>query len=99
MKALAAKGGKVQTMDAVPEITRKHFEEAWSGARVSVTEADLHKFEQFRRKFDPKASGGSGSGKGVKWPTGPGSGSSSGQTPMQGARMPPKGSTDDELYN
>lgn len=31
--------------DPVPVITRKHFEEALSGARISVTKYDLDKFE------------------------------------------------------
>lgn len=39
--------------DPVPVITRKHFEEALAAARKSVTQYDLDKFEQFRRKFDP----------------------------------------------
>jgi len=39
--------------DPVPEIGRKHFEEALRFARKSVTATDLHKFEEFRRKFDP----------------------------------------------
>lgn len=39
--------------DPVPVITRKHFEEALSAARKSVTSYDLNKFEQFRKKFDP----------------------------------------------
>jgi transitional endoplasmic reticulum ATPase len=39
--------------DPVPVITRKHFEEALSAARKSVTAYDLDKFEQFRKKFDP----------------------------------------------
>lgn len=39
--------------DPVPVITRKHFEEALSAARKSVTNYDLDKFEQFRKKFDP----------------------------------------------
>lgn len=37
--------------DLVPEITRAHFEEALAGARKSVTEYDLQKFEMFRKKF------------------------------------------------
>jgi len=40
-------------LDMVPELTRKHFEEALRSARTSVTRTDLEKFEQFRRKFDP----------------------------------------------
>jgi transitional endoplasmic reticulum ATPase len=39
--------------DPVPTINRKHFEEALSAARKSVTSYDLDKFEQFRRKQDP----------------------------------------------
>ena len=39
--------------DPVPVITRKHFEEALSAARKSVTAYDLDKFESFRKKFDP----------------------------------------------
>jgi len=34
--------------DPVPEIGRKHFEEALKHARKSVTNMDLTKFEQFR---------------------------------------------------
>ena len=39
--------------DPVPVITRKHFEEALAAARKSVTNYDLDKFEQFRKKYDP----------------------------------------------
>merc|ERR1719373_1530996 len=45
------------------EITRKHFEEAFAGARRSVANNDLAKFDQFRKKFDPfykSSSGGDG---------------------------------------
>lgn len=41
MRALIEKGGKAQNFDPVPEITRKHFEEALRGARRSVTAMDL----------------------------------------------------------
>jgi transitional endoplasmic reticulum ATPase len=71
MQALIAKGGKAQNFDPVPEITRKHFEEGLRGARRSVTQMDLEKFEQFRRKFDPSfvsKNPGSG-GPVIKWPT------------------------------
>eukprot|EP00919_Chromeraceae_sp_WS-2016_P080604 GHVR01190561.1.p1 GENE.GHVR01190561.1~~GHVR01190561.1.p1 ORF type:complete len:798 (+),score=224.09 GHVR01190561.1:94-2487(+) len=50
------KGGGDDAMDdtdAVPEITRRHFEEAFAGARRSVTQTDLSKYDQFRMKFDP----------------------------------------------
>lgn len=75
MKALIEKGGKAQNFDPVPEITRKHFEEALRTARRSVTNVDLEKFEQFKRKFDPsfaKQSGSSSSQQqqsNIKWPT------------------------------
>lgn len=73
MKALIEKGGKAQNFDPVPEITRKHFEEALKTARRSVTANDLEKFEQFRRKFDPsfasKANNSSSSGPSIKWPS------------------------------
>jgi len=81
MKALIEKGGKAQNFDPVPEITRKHFEEALRSARRSVTAIDLEKFEQFKRKFDPSfvnKSQGSGNNQGpmIKWPSSnvPGSG-------------------------
>ena len=62
--------------DAVPDLTRRHFEEALRSARVSVTQVDLEKFEQFRRKFDPayaaRATGGSGPK--INWPGAPAGG-------------------------
>jgi len=50
-----------EMVDTVPTIMRKHFEEAFSNARCSVSQADLYKFEEFRKKMDPtyaKAQGG-----------------------------------------
>lgn len=35
------------------EITRQHFKEGLSGARRSVSQADLIKYDNFRLKFDP----------------------------------------------
>jgi transitional endoplasmic reticulum ATPase len=35
------------------EITRRHFEEAFGGARRSVSLTDLGKYDNFRAKFDP----------------------------------------------
>ncbi|CAG9332352.1 unnamed protein product [Blepharisma stoltei] len=55
-KALQAENGEENmdiVDDPVPEITRRHFEEALSTARRSVTNVDLNKYDQFRRKFDP----------------------------------------------
>ena len=96
MKALIEKGGKAQNFDPVPEITRKHFEEALGTARRSVTNMDLEKFEQFRRKFDPSfanKSANTGSNKGghqIKWPTGPAS---------QGQGGSRQQNQDDDLYS
>merc|ERR1719471_363087 len=44
------------------EITRKHFEEAFAGARRSVANNDLAKYDQFRKKFDPLYKAGQGDG-------------------------------------
>merc|ERR1711972_1141771 len=51
------------------EITRKHFEEAFAGARRSVANTDLAKFDQFRKKFDPVYKNStSGEGCMIQWP-------------------------------
>merc|ERR1712039_166275 len=46
-------GDDAMDADAASEIGRKHFEEAFAGARRSVAGNDLAKFDQFRKKFDP----------------------------------------------
>merc|ERR1712019_123495 len=59
------------------EITRKHFEEAFAGARRSVDAAQLSKYDQFRKKFDPvymNSSAGGGMGMNINWPDAPGIG-------------------------
>ena len=68
MKALIEKGGKAQNFDPVPEITRKHFEEALKGARKSVTPEE---FEQFKRKFDPSfvSKNANGQASKINWPS------------------------------
>ncbi|CAL1135136.1 unnamed protein product, partial [Cladocopium goreaui] len=52
------------------EIGRKHFEEAFGGARRSVAASDLAKYDQFRKKFDPiyMNSSAGGSGVVINWP-------------------------------
>jgi len=62
--------------DPVPELTRRHFEEALKHARVSVTAVDLEKFEQFKRKFDPAYAVRVTGQQGVKiaWPGAPSGG-------------------------
>jgi transitional endoplasmic reticulum ATPase len=73
-------GQEIKMSDPVPEITRKHFEEALKYARKSVTSADLEKYEQFRRKFDPSYAAKSTGSQGIKinWP-----GASSNSQPQQ----------------
>lgn len=66
-------GGDAMDTEAANEITRKHFEEAFAGARRSVAGTDLAKFDQFRKKFDPvykNSSSGDGS-LNIQWPDGP----------------------------
>eukprot|EP00932_Pfiesteria_piscicida_P015918 SRR837773.2898.p2 GENE.SRR837773.2898~~SRR837773.2898.p2 ORF type:complete len:315 (-),score=130.22 SRR837773.2898:13-918(-) len=54
------------------EICRKHFEEAFAGARRSVANNDLAKYDQFRKKFDPFYKSASGDGSlNIQWPDGP----------------------------
>lgn len=91
MQQLIQKGGKAQNFDPVPEITRKHFEEALRTARKSVTNIDLEKFEQFRRKFDPSFAKTSSAnqqqqGPSIKWP--------SNSVPQKSSK-----NDDDDLYN
>lgn len=59
------------------EIGRKHFEEAFGGARRSVAASDLAKYDQFRKKFDPiyMNSSAGGSGVVINWPDDVGIGS------------------------
>lgn len=84
--------------DPVPEIARKHFEEALKNARRSVTATDLDRFEAFRRKFDPAyatAAQGSG-GVNIQWP--------GQQQPAQAPGMfnrpaPTNANNDDDIYN
>ncbi|CEM25718.1 unnamed protein product [Vitrella brassicaformis CCMP3155] len=58
--------------EAASTISRKHFEEAFGGARRSVSQTDLAKYDNFRMKFDPvykqsTAAGGDG-GVIIDWP-------------------------------
>merc|ERR1711904_538828 len=50
---LAAGDDNAMETEGNAEITRKHFEEAFAGARRSVSQQDLGKYDQFRKKFDP----------------------------------------------
>jgi len=55
--------------DGMAEIGRKHFEEAYDHSRASVSATDLTKYDQFRKKYDPKMK--SATGQGLAWPDGP----------------------------
>jgi len=71
-------GDDAMDADAASEIGRKHFEEAFGGARRSVAANDLAKFDQFRKKFDPvykNSTSGEGS-LNIQWPDGPSLGAS-----------------------
>merc|ERR1711920_1097004 len=66
-------GDDAMDADGQTEIGRKHFEEAFAGARRSVASNDLAKYDQFRKKFDPvykNSTGGDGS-LNIQWPDGP----------------------------
>merc|ERR1719264_276716 len=83
-------GDDAMDADAASEIGRKHFEEAFAGARRSVASNDLAKFDQFRKKFDPiykNSTGGDGS-LNIQWPDGP----------SLGGAAPTAAADDDDLY-
>merc|ERR1712064_100884 len=62
-------GDDDMAVDMGNEIGRKHFEEAFAGARRSVAGSDLAKFDQFRKKFDPVyMNSGAGGGVVINWP-------------------------------
>merc|ERR1719373_1508774 len=65
-------GDDAMDTEANSEIGRKHFEEAFAGARRSVASNDLAKYDQFRKKFDPVYKNqSSGDGVYINWPDGP----------------------------
>merc|ERR1712054_341148 len=64
-------------VDAAGEIGRKHFEEAMAGARRSVAQTDLAKYDQFRQKMQPTYNQGGG-GMTINWPDDPVIGGSGG---------------------
>jgi len=72
-------GDDAMDTEASAEITRKHFEEAFAGARRSVANNDLAKFDQFRKKFDPLYKSATGdSGFSMQWPDEPAIGGTGG---------------------
>merc|ERR1719222_921348 len=84
------KAGDDAMDDGSSEIGRKHFEEAFGGARRSVAATDLAKYDQFRKKFDPvykNQTGGDGAPL-INWP----------DEPSLGASAPTADDDDDDLY-
>merc|ERR1719277_1482842 len=72
------------------EIGRKHFEEAFAGARRSVASNDLAKYDQFRKKFDPVYMAQTGADRGpiINWP----------DAPVIGTGTSAAADDDDDLY-
>jgi transitional endoplasmic reticulum ATPase len=58
------------TEDAVPMITKRHFEFGLANCRKSVTDLDLSKYDDFKRKFDPSFAGQKGGNvvNKIRWP-------------------------------
>merc|ERR1719421_1045877 len=85
------KGDDGMDDDGVAEIGRKHFEEAFAGARRSVAASDLAKFEHFRKKFDPVYMNQASADGGVliQWPD---------DTTTFGGGGPAAVDDDDDLY-
>jgi transitional endoplasmic reticulum ATPase len=91
--------------DPVPEICRKHFEEALRHARRSVTATDLDRYENFKRKFDPAyaATQTGGTHPGINWGS-PGQNSQAQSNTMfrrnnQARNNDIEEEDDDDLYN
>ena len=54
--------------DPVPMITKRHFESGLASSRKSVTEIDLNRYEEFKRKFDPQFVTNQNEGSKIQWP-------------------------------
>jgi transitional endoplasmic reticulum ATPase len=76
-------------VDETSEISRKHFEEAMGGARRSVAQTDLAKYDQFRQKMQPTYNQGGG-GMTINWPDDPVIGGGGGAAAVD---------DDDDLYS
>jgi len=56
-------------VNPVIKVTRKHFEEGFAFARISVTQTDLAKFDAFKAKMDPNAQAKKeGGAPTINWP-------------------------------
>jgi len=78
-----------EQLDAVSSITRTHFEEAMKGARRSVTDNDIRKYEMFAQTLQQSR----GFGNNFKFPGEASSGTTEGGAQFNNA------DNDDDLYN
>eukprot|EP01114_Cavostelium_apophysatum_P018247 TRINITY_DN560_c0_g1_i1.p1 TRINITY_DN560_c0_g1~~TRINITY_DN560_c0_g1_i1.p1 ORF type:complete len:808 (+),score=258.18 TRINITY_DN560_c0_g1_i1:170-2593(+) len=78
-------------VDPVPEITRQHFEEAMRGARRSVSDNDIRKYEMFAQTLQQSK----GALSNFKFPEG-GAPAQGGANPGQGQQY--QNQDDDDLY-
>jgi transitional endoplasmic reticulum ATPase len=87
--------------DAVPAITRAHFEEAMKYARRSVSDADIRKYQAFAQTLQQSR----GFGSDFRFPDAPGGApAAAGAAPAAGApaafaAAPAAADDDDDLYN
>ena len=62
------KGDDLELMeDPVPVLDRRHFEFGLANCRMSVADSDLAKYDDFKRKYDPKFAHGQATVK-LNWP-------------------------------
>jgi len=89
---------EMEDEDAVPEITRAHFEEAMKFARRSVSDNDIRKYEMFSQTLQQSR----GFGNNFRFPSSTpaaGSGGSSSQPGAGGAGGNFQDDGDDDLYS
>jgi transitional endoplasmic reticulum ATPase len=80
--------------DAVPNITREHFEEAMTYARRSVSDADIRRYEMFSQNLQQSRSFGST----FKFPEGGAPAAGGAPAPTQGNAGFAEDTADDDLY-
>lgn len=83
---------EMEEEDAVPEITRAHFEESMKYARRSVSDNDIRKYEMFSQTLQQSR----GFGNNFRFPTAAGGG---GSQPAGGAGGNFQDDADDDLYS
>lgn len=81
--------------DPVPEITRRHFEEAMRFARRSVTDNDIRKYEMFAQTLQQSRGIGAGAGN-FRFPNEGSAASNPNPTPNTPYNQ---GNADEDLYS